>query len=343
MSHHAAGAPAQAAGTAPAAADPALVVPAGRSGLLPELAAAWFADVGWLREPAVAEPAAPRQRGLFRAATEAASAPAVVPGTLLLGELHGLNGPFAVEAEHAASLGLLHPDGGAQAWTVSRIDGVPIPRGARPASYDDRDGIARAFAAGLPEPSELRPVQWAVAVARKLGGAVLVDGRTILTPDPGGAVDLSLYSAHALDPADLVAQVRGAVATAELESRTVAPDGSAACTVRARTSYDGELLVRVEHVDRVPRALGLLEWRRYGPFAYHVSWVPQDPYELQTEHPSGLHLIARGRMTAIVARLTAALQARVAGVVVDEGGFVATPEELAARADGEGGGTTAWV
>ncbi|WP_425955802.1 hypothetical protein [Xylanimonas sp. McL0601] len=320
------------------AAEHALVVPADRNGVLPELAAAWFAGVAWLREPAVAP--APRARALFRSP---AAQPEQIPGVLRLGEQHGLTGPFPVDAEQATALGVRAAEGGAAAWTVTRIDGLSEARPRRPASYDDRDGISRAFAAGLPEAEELRAVQWAVGVARKLGGAVLADGHVPITPDPGSSVDLSLYSAHALDPADLLHQVRGLVATAELESRSTAADGSLHYAVRARTSYDGELLVRVEHVDRVPRALGVLEWRLYGPFAYHVSWLPQDPYELQTEHPSGLHLIARGRMASIVARLVTVLQARIAGVVVDDGGFVATPEELGARVDGQSNGAQAWV
>ncbi|QAY69352.1 hypothetical protein [Xylanimonas protaetiae] len=313
-----------------------LVVPAARGDALPELAAAWFADVAWLREPTAA---APRTRGgLFRTAAETEA----VPGVLRLGERHALTGPSPVSAEQAGGVGLT-TDTAWAAWSIASADGRPEARLRRPASYDDRDGISRAFAAGLPEAEELRAVQWGVAVARKVGGGLVADGVTPLVPDRGGAVDLALYSSHALDPADLLHQVRGLVATAELGTRGQAADGSLTYTVRARTSYDGELLVRVEHVDRVPRALGVMEWRQYGPFAYRMSWVPQDPYELQTEHPSGLHLIARSRMASIVARLATALQARIAGVLVDDGGFVATAEELGARIDGQHSGAQAWV
>lgn len=314
-----------------------LVVPAARTDALPELAAAWFADVAWLREPATAP--APRARaGFFRQAAE----PEVVPGILRLGERHAVTGPMPVSTEQASAVGLA-PDGAWSAWSIAATDGKPESRPHRPASYDDRDGISRAFAAGLPEAEELRAVQWGVAVARKVGGALVADGVTPLVPDPRGSVDLALYAAHALDPADLLHQVRAMVATAELGARGQSADGSLTYTVRARTSYDGELLVRVEHVDRVPRALGVMEWRQYGPFAYRMSWVPQDPYELQTEHPSGLHLIARSRMASGVARLATALQARIGGVMVDDGGFVATPEELGARIDGQGSGAQAWV
>ena len=314
-----------------------LVVPAARADALPELAAAWFADVVWVREPTTG--AASRGRvGLFRGP----SAAETVPGVLRLGERHALTGPLVVSAEQASAVGLA-PDAAWTAWSIAPSDGMPQARTHRPASYDDRDGISRAFMAGLPEAEELRAVQWGVAVARKVGGALVADGVTPLVPDPRGSVDLALYSAMALDPADLLQHVRAMIATAELGSRGQAADGSLTYTVRARTSYDGELLVRVEHVDRVPRALGVMEWRQYGPFAYRMSWVPQDPYELQTEHPSGLHLIARVRMASGVARLAVALQGRLGGVMVDDGGFVVTAEELGARIDGEHSGAQAWV
>ncbi|GAB2462641.1 hypothetical protein [Xylanimonas ulmi] len=308
---------------------------------MPGLAAAWFSDAAWLREPS--GPPAPRPRGArFRGATPDVD-PDPEPGVLRLGERHTLTGPFPVDADRAAALGARAAQHGFRAWTIAPVDPVRAERTQRPATYDDRDGLSRAFAAGLPEGEELRVVRWAVAVARKLGGAVLVDGRTPLAPDPGAAVDLSLYSAHALDPADLLGQVRGLVATAEPEERATSADGSLSYAIRARTSYDGDLRVRVAHVDRVPRALGVLEWRAYGPFAYHLSWIPQDPDELRTEHPSGLHLIARGRMSTIVARLATALQARIAGVLVDDGGFVATGAELAARVEGRHHQARAWV
>ncbi|MCL1871621.1 MAG: hypothetical protein FWF90_14585 [Promicromonosporaceae bacterium] len=318
-------------------ADHALVLPVAASPGLPALAGAWFAGVAWLREPAAAP--APRRGMLFRGG---AAEPEAVPGELRLGEQHRLAGPFPLPAEQAAALGIL-AEGGAAAWTIARTDGRREPRLHRPASYDDRDGISRAFAAGLPEAEELRAVQWAVAVARKLGGTVLADGAVAITPDPGASVDLTLYSPHALDPTDLLHQVRAMVTSADIESRATAADGSQTYAVRGRTSYDGDLLVRAEHVDRVPRALGVLEWRQYGPFAYRVSWVPQDPYELVTEHPSGLHVIARGRMSSIVARLASVLQSRIAGVLVDDGGFVATPEQVAARIGGHQQGSQAWV
>ncbi|PZR53459.1 hypothetical protein DNL40_08105 [Xylanimonas oleitrophica] len=321
------------------AADHLLLVPADDSlPTLPELVGAWFPDPTWLREPVV-PPERPSSGARFRGLRPSKPAEPV-PGLLRVGEEHGLHGPFPVDAEQAADLGMAGP---ASAWALTRIEGEAFPRSRRPASYDDRDGISRAFAAGLPEGEELRAVQWAVAAARKVGGVVLVDGQVRLAPDPRGAVDLTLYSARAMAAADLLHQVRVLVATAEIEAQSTGIDGAAQYTVVGRTPYDGAVSVRVERVDRVPRSLAGLDWQLYGPFTYHLGWVPQDPYELQTEQPSGLHLIARGRMRVLLARLASGLHERLEGVFVDDGGFVVGAAELAGRLDDQEDGARAWV
>lgn len=185
-------------------------------------------------------------------------------------------------------------------------------------------------------------MQWAVATARKVGGGVVVDGRQPLVPDPAGSVNLALYAGQPLPPADVLQMLRSLIATAEVSADRRTTDGSPRYTLTGGTPYDGSLVVDVDRVDRVPRALAPLDWQDYGPFAYRMSWAPADPYELELERPSGLHAIARARMRASVARLAATLQSRVGGVLVDDGGFVATPDELAGRNDPTAGGG-AWV
>jgi hypothetical protein len=319
------------------AASHVLVLPEVASAALPGLAGAWFADAGWEREPAQESRTRRTVGARFRG-----SAPAeveVAPGRLRLGAEHRADGPFAVPAEHAAELGLPGP---AQAWALGRADGGQDARGPRPSTYDDRDGIVRAFAAGLPVDEELRVVQWAVAVARREGGVVLADGRTRLAPDPASAVDLSLFSRQALSAADLLAVLRSLVATADVESQEATPDGAGRCRLVGPTPYDGALVVTAERAERVPRSLAALDPGRYGPFAYHLAWWPQDPYELQVEQPSGVHVIARARMRAMVARLALLVQGRAGGVLVDDGGFVASVVDVERRTDERTGGH-AWV
>jgi hypothetical protein len=308
------------------AASHVLVLPEAASAALPELVGAWFADARWEREPGSATRARRTVGARFRGSEQAVAE--IVPGRLRLGAEHRADGPFAVPAEQAAALGVPGP---AHAWVLGRVDGERDARGPRPSTYDDRDGIVRAFAAGLPVDEELRVVQWAVAVARREGGVVLADGRTRLSPDPASAVDLSLYSAQALPAADLLAVLRSLVATADVESREATPDGAGRCRLVGSTPYDGALVLTAERAERVPRSLAALDPGRYGPFLYHLAWWPQDPYELQVERPSGVHVIARARMRAMVARLALLVQGRAGGVIVDDGGFVTSVVDVERR------------
>jgi len=261
-----------------------------------------------------------------------------------LGEAHVATGPFEVGAAHLAQLGV--PAATAEAYSVSRGDGLRDVRGAAPTSYDDRDGIARTFPHALPQGEELRIVQWMVAAARKTAGGVLADGRNPLVPDAAASVNLALYSAHALRPGDVLPMLRSLIATADVSAEQSLPDGSPRYTLAGGTAYDGSVVIDVERVDRVPRALAALDWRSYGPYAYRLSWVPADPYELELEQASGLHVIARARMRVSLARLAVSLQSRIAGILVDDGGFVATQDELEGRNDSTAGGapgSRAWV
>lgn len=316
-----------------------LVLPQAPSPALTELAESWFPGVSWLEEPKLVTRSKPAAGARFRGVQPEMT---TGPGLLGLGEEHFVAGPYPVTPDDAARLGL--GPGDAVAFALGRTDGTLDTRGGRPAAYDDRDGLARAFATALPEGEEMRLVQWSVAVARKLGGVVVADAREVLRPDPLGSVDLSLFSAHALPATELLTMLRSIVATAELGGESTAPDGSMQYQLVGRTTYDGTLVAYVEHVDRVPRSLGTLEWRSYGPFAYHFAWLPQDPYELQVEQPSGVHVIARARMRGLVARLAAVVQGRIGGVLVDDAGFIVSPAEVERRlaAPGETG-TRAWV
>jgi hypothetical protein len=323
------------------AGDHLLLVPAGGVPSLPGLAGAWFAEVVWLRQPVVVPAPRPAVGARFRGA-HGASAQQRSPGVLRVDGEHVVVGPFPVDADHAAALEV-RGGAGADAYAVARTDGAAPVRGPRPASPDDRDGVARAFAAGVPQGAELRAVQWAVAVARRTGGSVLADGRTLLAPDPAGAVDLVLYAPHGLHADGLLRTVRGLVPAAEPEPRTPAPGAPLRYAVVARTPYDGALRVDVEHVDRVPRALGALEWREYGPFAYRLRWLPPDPDQLHLERPSALHVIARGRMRSVIARLALALREQAAGALVDDGGFLVSPSDLQARLEPGATATGAWA
>ena len=132
------------------------------------------------------------------------------PGVLRLSRHSTLAGPYAPQGKKVDT-GL--PSGTAMVFDVvcprERWDDAPRYGG-------DRDGLARSFPAGMPNREEERVVTWLVQAARRLGGTVRLDvagrwddadgGRrapgtgTTLTPDPGVAVDLTVYSDVWLDP-----------------------------------------------------------------------------------------------------------------------------------------------
>ena len=324
--------------------DHVLVVPrpaddvGGPSRDLPTLAAAWFDDVGWLSAPSAAAPARPAGGARFHG-VRAAARPAA--GVLRLGGEHRATGPFPLEAGAAAELGVAHP---ADAWALGRADGALDARGGRPSVHDDRDGIARAFATAVPVGEELRLVGWAVAVARRTAGLLLADGRQVLRPDPGASVDLSVWPARPVPAGELLEVVRAVVATATLE----AVPGGLGHRVLARTPYDGDLvadlLAAPGAVAGLPRVLATRSWPDGAPATVvRWTWRPQDPYELQVSDPSGLHVIARDRARALLARAAGLLHGRAGGVVVDDAGFEVVARELDLRRASPTSGSRAWV
>lgn len=176
-------------------------------GVTPEeveaLAASRFPVARWEREP---------QADARRPERDA-------PGILRLSRVSHLEGPFHVDPDARSALGL--PGAAAQAYVLR----APRERGAVPfLGAGDRDGLARAFADGMPVRDELRVTTWLVAAARRLGGAVRVAGapgdpagRTVLVPDPAAAVDLTLWSDIWLEPMAALVVTRRAVPRAHLE------------------------------------------------------------------------------------------------------------------------------
>lgn len=164
-----------------------------------------------------------------RAAWEAPSAPPQVgaraprlaappSGVLRLSRLTTLAGPYQVDRGTATELGL--PVAAATAYLLD----TPTERGNPPwpGAAGDRDGLGRAFPEGLPVRDEARMLEWAIAVARRLAGAVRTaagpGGRApvVLTPDPAAAVDLTVWSDLWLEPDTALAVMRQAIPRAYL-------------------------------------------------------------------------------------------------------------------------------
>ncbi|WP_426593596.1 hypothetical protein ACPPVS_17945 [Cellulomonas sp. McL0617] len=260
------------------------------------LATAWFPEASWERSPVTA-PTAPRAMtgARFRGMVDA-PVPAV-PGLLALLPGATLEGPTALDSDDAREAGL-----GARDVDLYALDST------------DPAGLALVYG-------------WMSAAARRTaGGIVPADRSRLVTPDPGAAVDLTLWSPLALTARDALPLVRPAMTGARVGHPVESRDG--ALSITATFEYDGAVTVRLARSREIPVALSALDSGAYGPWAYVVTWEPPNPAELRTETPSQLHLIARSRVQQSVARIAAAVWRGAGGTVLDSGGFVVTPDEL---------------
>jgi hypothetical protein len=231
----------------------------------------------------------------------AADTSAAAPGLLALAPGATLAGPTALDQDAAGRAGLGAHDVDLYALESTDPAAVPLVHG------------------------------WMSAAARRAaGGIVPADRSRVVRPDPGAAVDLTLWSSLALAASTALPLVRPAMSGARVGHPVDHGDGS--LTIAATFEYDGEVSVRLSRSRQVPVALSSLEPTEYGPFAYQVAWEPPDPEELRTDTPSQLHLIARSRVQQSVARIALALLQGAGGTVVDSGGFVVAADELRAMA-----------
>lgn len=193
------------------------------------LASSRFAGARWERPPRI--PSGRRVSGAARGA-----APAATPGVLRLGRLSTLTGPYALEPPQLARWGL--PSDARVAWVVD----CPRERAEQPAIGGDRDGLRRAFGTAGPVREEQRVVQWLVAAARRLGGAVRVEPGVVLEPDMDAALDLTVLTDRWVEPEVVLAAARRVSSRAELDVPP-APDAR-----RATPEQTGAALAARERV-----------------------------------------------------------------------------------------------
>lgn len=259
------------------------------------LGAAWFAEAGWETFPAGPQLTLPLSTG-----RGVQAAPERWPGRLRLAGSTALVGPWSLRADDA------------------RDEGLP-----------DRDLDLYGLAQSVADPLALG---WLTAAARRVGGAVVsADRRQVIVPDPGAAVDLTLWTGLVVPADELVAGVRPYLAGARMAAATPLDAGGGSFSVTARFEFDGALTLSARPRDAVPVAVAGYPWGPGGPWTYEVAWIPPDPAELEVEQPSRLHVIARTRVAPAVARVARAMQSAAGGVVVDDGGFPVGEAELAQR------------
>ncbi|WP_083649041.1 hypothetical protein [Cellulosimicrobium sp. CUA-896] len=290
------------------------------------LARAWFAGAGWTTHP-VASPAARPAGARFRGVVPGGESR---PGELRLTEGARAVGPFPLTPARARALGV--QGGVATAAFALHADDAP-PRGGPAPVPDDRDGIVRAFPAGLPQGVELQLLGWAVAAARRVGGAVVADGRAVLTPDPDSGVELTLYSDHVLAPDDAAGVLRTVVPGARVVA--VDPEGApgagpAGFLVAGDTPYDGGVRLAVRRAAQVPIALGDLDRTSTGRARTTCRGCRRTRTSSRSSGRRGCTSSpARGSGCSWHASPRCSTDAR--GRLVDDGGFVVRDRDLDER------------
>ncbi|RMI08664.1 hypothetical protein EBM89_13635, partial [Cellulomonas triticagri] len=175
------------------------------------LATSRFASARWERPPRV--PSGRRASGAARG-----PAPQATPGVLRIGRLSTLTGPYRVEPDQVARWGL--PTDSRVAWVVD----CPRERQEQPVFGGDRDGLRRAFGPAGPVREEQRVVQWLVAAARRLGGALRTDSGVVLEPEMDAALDLVVLSPRWVEPATVLDAARRVESRARLDAAAPEPD-----------------------------------------------------------------------------------------------------------------------
>ncbi|MDR1295019.1 MAG: hypothetical protein LBK59_08715 [Bifidobacteriaceae bacterium] len=149
-------------------------------------------------------------------------------GGLVVSKYSGLDGPFRLTDELSTQIGF--PPGLPRAFvaTTLRERGDPPFPGA-----SDPSGIARAFPDALPIREEARVVDWLLAAARRLGGAVRLDHwGMVLIPRADAAIDLTVYSNLWLEPDAALTVVRSVAPEFRLAMDTHAWNGPAGAETR---------------------------------------------------------------------------------------------------------------
>jgi hypothetical protein len=124
-------------------------------------------------------------------------------GTLRLGRHTRLTGPLVLDAAATAAARL--PARTGLVYTVQsprEREDPPIP------GTTDPDGLYRAFADGMPVRAERRAVDLALALARRLGGAVRAHpSAVVMRPDPEANVDVLVHAPYWLEPETVLSVV----------------------------------------------------------------------------------------------------------------------------------------
>ena len=252
-------------------------------------------DACWTRSP-VTEAARPRLTGARFRGMVAESSSSTAPGLLALGPGATLEGPTALDQEDARRAGLGARDVDLYALESTDPRRVPLVYG------------------------------WMSAAARRTAGRIVpADRSRVVRPDPGAAVDLTLWSPLTADrPGRPAAGAAGDERCPRRASRGAA-GGRGSLTITATFEYDGAVRVRRAGSPSIPVALSALE-----PAEYGTCVVPGDLGAAGARGAAHRHPVAAAPHRALAGAAVGRPDrgrppgGRSGGTVVDSGGFVVT-------------------
>lgn len=232
---------------------------------------------------------------------------------LTLEESVVLTGPWPLDHNLRSIMDL--PAWSAQAWVCL----VPHERaGPLPPGLAGTDPILDAYPHAIPHGVELYTLRFLHAVARRLAGAVHLAGTgVILIPDPGSAVDLTVYGPSLFSVATLAAVTGRADA---ISDGVAATSWSASMLAVPGNEESGQIQVIHEPCE-VPFALSGMEWAD-AAYGTAVRWNPPEWARGGRIHRAQREL--RAEVIRQVEAVAAGIVAHTGGAVVDEDGFVVT-------------------
>jgi hypothetical protein len=283
-------------------------------------------------------------------------------GRLVLSKYSRLDGPYLMDAALCEQLGF--PPGLTNAFvatTLAERGDPPFPGSLDPT------GVARAFPDGLPIREEARAVDWLVAAARRLGGAVRLDpSGVVLIPRPDAATDLTVVTnlwlepwetlelARSVSPAfelasdlhpwggpassGLPGEVSSALSDAQREALHAQADAVDARTLRGEPVISAYAL-RADFGQsgtgwieasggEAPLALQHLDWAGSGVVSYAVRWDPANEQDRLIEFPSAEVAGERAAAGALLGRLARAIHGAVGIEILDQDGFLVDPADI---------------
>lgn len=254
-----------------------------------------------------------------------------------------LTGPIALSAADRDRLRL---DASASAGFLLKAprDREPAPA---PEWYADPDGLHTLFPQGMPNREEERMLSLLIDIARRLHLYVRLadepgmDARFVV-PDPEAAVDLYIYSPYWLTPEVLLERVRTMAPEAYVHEPKLSIDDNPHLTEKEKNDpvvldgysvvvplgpVAGMLEIRVMVAEVLPSVIARATAEGQSQVEYHVHWLDEKEQRFSPAISDELRH-ARRDVLALVEGIGRELMQGVAGIGVDENGFLVAAAQL---------------